>query len=99
MNLRDNSRSTSEFSRSDTLLPFSANFGQKLVFGSKSLSRIGSIVQKMHVGKILLLTDQGICEAGHLETVKSSLCDSDIESVVFDQVQENPSRGVGMATV
>ena len=91
MNLCDNSRPTLELSLSDQLFPFSANLGQELVFGSKSLSRIGSIAQKMHVDKILLITDQGICQAGHLETVKSSLCDSDIESVVFDKVQENPS--------
>ena len=74
---------------------FSANLGQRLVFGPRSLSKMGPLVREMGAGRILLVADPAIREAGHLECALASLRESKTQALVFDQVRENPtSRSV-----
>ncbi|MCZ6727402.1 MAG: iron-containing alcohol dehydrogenase [Acidobacteria bacterium] len=69
--------------------------GQRLVFGPRSLSKIGPLAREMGAGRILLVADPAIREAGHLECALASLRESKMEALVFDQVRENPtSRSV-----
>ena len=75
----------------DGLSSFSADLGQQLVFGPASLSKIGPFVREMGAGRILLVADPAMREAGHLERALASLGESKTESLVFDQVQENPT--------
>ena len=72
---------------------FSADVGQQLFFGSGSLSKIGPMVREMGAGRILLVVDPAIREAGHLERALASLRESKTEALVFDQVRENPTSG------
>ena len=77
------------------LSDFSADLGQRLVFGRRSLSKIGPLAREMGAGRILLVADPAIREAGHLECALASLRESKMEALVFDQVRENPtSRSV-----
>ena len=72
---------------------FSADLGQQLVFGPGSLSTIGPSAREMGAGRVLLVTDPSIREAGHLEHALASLGEAKTESLIFDQVQENPTTG------
>ncbi len=74
---------------------FSADLGQRLVFGSGSLSRIGPLATEMGAGRILLVVDPAMLAAGHLERALASLQEAKTKALVFDQVRENPtSRAV-----
>ena len=72
---------------------FSTNLGQQLVFGPGSVSRIGTLAREMGAGRVLLVADPAMRETGHLERVLASLGESETESLIFDQVQENPTTG------
>ena len=55
------------------------------------MSKIGPFAREMGAGRVLVVADPAIREAGHLERVLASLGESRTESVIFDQVQENPT--------
>ncbi len=73
------------------LASFAAELGQQVVFGSKALSKLGAMARAMRAGRILLVTDRRIRQAGHLEVAQASLEDEGIKSVVFDEVPEGPT--------
>ncbi len=75
----------------NSLSGFSSDLGQQLVFGPGSLSRLGPFAREMGAGRVLLVADPAMAEAGHLERVLASLGESKTESLIFDQVQENPT--------
>ncbi len=91
MNSLHNSLQSSVPLPENGLSGFSADLGQQLVFGSGSLSKIGPFAREMGAGRVLLVADPAIREAGHLERALASLGESKTKSLIFDQVQENPT--------
>ena len=51
----------------------------------------GEEVKKLGVSKVLLVTDPGVRKVGLADPVIASLKESDIEVILFDQVEPNPS--------
>ena len=91
MNPLHSSRQSSHPLSESGLSGFSADLGQRLVFGPRSLSKIGPLAREMGAGRILLVADPAIREAGHLECALAPLRESKMEALVFDQVRENPT--------
>jgi alcohol dehydrogenase len=63
----------------------------QVVFGPGNLSRIGEIVRAHGGSRVLLVTDPGIKEAGHVERAVRALYRAGIAVRVFEEVGENPT--------
>lgn len=64
---------------------------QNLLFGQNTLQRLGDVVRALEGRRVLLVTDPGITKAGHEERAVEILRKSSIETVVFQEVAENPT--------
>jgi alcohol dehydrogenase len=63
----------------------------RVVFGPGSLRRLGELARELGGSRILLVTDPGLEAAGHPQRALASLQEGDLETWVFDGVEENPS--------
>jgi alcohol dehydrogenase len=62
-----------------------------VIFRAGALESIGQVVKSEGVERVLLVTDPGIKEAGHVERAVRALYKAGITVRVFDQVGENPT--------
>ncbi len=62
-----------------------------VIFGSGHLDRIGEITQSQGGTRVLLVTDPGIREAGHVQRAVRSLYRAGLPVRLFDEVGENPT--------
>src|SRR3954452_15947656 len=62
-----------------------------VIFRSGALDSIGQIVRSQGASRVLLVTDPGIKEAGHVERAVRSLYHAGVTVRVFDGVGENPT--------
>lgn len=63
----------------------------QVVFGPGNLARVGEIAREAGGSRVLLVTDPGIREAGHVERAVRALYRAGIPVRVFDEVGENPT--------
>ncbi|MBI3831203.1 MAG: iron-containing alcohol dehydrogenase [Planctomycetes bacterium] len=63
----------------------------RIVFGPKSIERVGELAREIGSRCVLLVTDPGIVAAGHAGRTKKCLEAAGITVVVYDKVKENPS--------
>jgi alcohol dehydrogenase len=63
----------------------------RIVFGLNSIDRLGELARDIHAKRVLIVTDQGIVAAGHVAHAVTSLTTAGLQSIVFDQVHENPT--------
>lgn len=63
----------------------------RLVFGCGKLTSLGRLATELRGRRVLLVTDRGIVEAGHVHHAVASLEQANLEVSVFDQVCENPT--------
>ena len=63
----------------------------KLVFGNGVSLASGELAKELGLKHVLLVTDRGLVEAGHVEVVRDSLSKVGIKVTLFDQVIENPT--------
>lgn len=63
----------------------------KIVFGSGNLDQIGEIARSEGAKRVLLVSDPGITEAGHVERAVRALYKSDLPVRVFDETDQNPT--------
>ncbi len=78
---------------------FSRTPGTKVVFGNHSVDRAGIFARSLKAERVLIVTDKGIAEAGHLERVINSLSSAGVEWSAFMGVVENPSTATVDACV
>jgi alcohol dehydrogenase len=71
----------------------------KVVFGPGSVDRTGVFARNMGAQRVLIVTDRGIAEAGHLERVINSLSGAGLEWSAFMGVVENPTTATVDACV
>ena len=62
----------------------------RLVAGRGTVQRVGEIVRGVGGKRVLLVTDQGIAKAGHLDLVRGLLESVGLEVFVYDTVRQNP---------
>ncbi|MDH3745139.1 MAG: iron-containing alcohol dehydrogenase [Acidobacteriota bacterium] len=73
------------------LAPWEAEVGSvRIVAGPGRIAELASIVARFEVLRVLVVTDSGLQEAGHVERAVSAL-GSGFETWVFDGVEENPN--------
>jgi alcohol dehydrogenase class IV len=63
---------------------------RRILFGPGSIERLGSEAQLLKAKKILIITDQGVIQAGLLEAVEKSLQSVSLPFVIFDGVEPDP---------
>jgi alcohol dehydrogenase len=63
----------------------------QVVFGPGNLARVGEIAKATGASRVLLVTDPGIRDAGHVERAVRSLYKAGLPVRVFDEVGENPT--------
>lgn len=69
----------------------------KVLFGAGTTKRLGEEVKALEVQNVLIVTDQGIINAGLLDAVLAPLEGAGIKTAVFDQVKPNPTDQTAIA--
>jgi alcohol dehydrogenase len=75
----------------DSVSRFEHTPGTKVVFGPGCVERTGIFARNIGAQRVLIVTDRGIAEAGHLERVINSLSGAGLEWSAFMGVVENPT--------
>ncbi|MBT7983222.1 MAG: iron-containing alcohol dehydrogenase [Akkermansiaceae bacterium] len=81
----------SEHCQSAEIIAFGALTETKVDFGPGSVSRLADHVKSLGGTKVLLVTDPGIAEAGHMEWVMMILTKAGIDVLSYTDVRENPT--------
>jgi alcohol dehydrogenase len=63
----------------------------RVVFGPGTLARLGEITRELGGRRVLLVTDPGLKAVGHPLRAYDSLREADLETFLFDGVEENPT--------
>ncbi|MBX9953310.1 iron-containing alcohol dehydrogenase [Peribacillus simplex] len=63
---------------------------ERIVFGNGAIGQLDSILQRLKAKNILLVTDQGIKNAGIVDRISSLLEQANYETVIYDQVVPEP---------
>jgi alcohol dehydrogenase len=63
----------------------------RVVFGPGTLSRLGELARELGARRVLVVTDPGLEAAGHPQRALLSLREADLEAILFDGVDENPT--------
>ena len=63
----------------------------RVLFGSGTIGRIGSLVRELNAERVLLVTDGGLRDVGHEARALTVLRESNIKVHVFDDVNPNPT--------
>lgn len=71
-------------------MPIRKFVAPEIVFGSGALELVGQYARNLAGRKVLLVSDEGVKEAGWVAKVESSLRASGLEVVLFDRVAVNP---------
>ena len=84
------------------MTPFEFHLPTRLVFGSGSVDRLGPLARELGFSRPLLVTDRGLRDAGHVDSVLRGLRDAGVEAAVWDACEANPDgamvdRGVAFA--
>lgn len=72
--------------------PFVSRPSPKLIFGNGVLKELPGAVRELGMEVVVLVTDKGIVEAGHVERTRSILEEAGIGVHVYDDVNENPTE-------
>jgi alcohol dehydrogenase len=73
------------------LIGFDLRPQTRVVFGIGVIDRLGELTRELGARRVLVVTDPGIAAAGHLDNARWALGNHDLETVVYDQVHENPT--------
>jgi alcohol dehydrogenase len=73
-----------------SLAEFVFRSGPRLVVGPGRLRELGSLVREHGGSRVLLASDRGVIEAGHVASAEESLATAGVESLVFSEFGENP---------
>ena len=76
---------------SDEPSTFEVRPGPRLVVGSGSLRRLGTLARELGAGRALVVSDPGIVAAGHTAAALGRLAEAGVEAAVFSAFGENPT--------
>ncbi|QDU78906.1 NAD-dependent methanol dehydrogenase [Polystyrenella longa] len=63
----------------------------RVVYGAGTLSQLGDICVELQGQRVLLVTDRGLHSAGHAGRACEILADANLDVVLFEEVQPNPT--------
>jgi alcohol dehydrogenase class IV len=82
----------SDFTHPDLDVPaFDYDPRTRVVFGAGIIDRLGEFARKLNGQRVLLVSDQGLREAGHEAHGVRSLRDEGLHVVIYDDVLPNPT--------
>ena len=64
---------------------------QRIIAGPNTLKEVGRLARELGGQRVLVVSDQNVIQAGHLEKVLHSLREANLVPFVFDKVEENPT--------
>lgn len=70
--------------------PFSFELPTKLEYGIGAVEKLGKYLDELKATRVLIVTDEGILNAGLAEPVLSIIKDRGLETVIFSGVEPNP---------
>lgn len=73
------------------MTPFDFQLRTRMVFGVDTIDHLGELACELGVNRVLVVSDPGIVEAGHVERGLVSLKKSGLTTCVFDGANENPT--------
>lgn len=76
--------------KSNSMTPFDFHLRTRIVFGPDSIDSLGELASEFG-DRVLVVSDPGIVEAGHVEHGIASLRKAKLEVELFDAAHENPS--------
>jgi len=68
-----------------------SNSRPQVVFGPGRLAEVGTLAKTAGATRVLLVSDQGIVRAGHVDRALAALAQAGLDAVLFDGAEENPS--------
>lgn len=71
--------------------PYEFLIATRIIYGVNSAERIGEVASGLNIKKAQLVTDTGVANAGVLDKLLPLLKDAGITTVVFDEVEPNPT--------
>ena len=71
--------------------PYMFQIPTQIIYGRDSIQQLGEVSRKLGITKVQVITDPGVAGSGVLEKICEQLNKSRIPSVVFDQVEVNPT--------
>jgi len=63
----------------------------RIEFGAGKLAELGELARTLNVRRVLVVSDPGVIAAGHTERGINSLEQADLQTKLFDGVEENPT--------
>ncbi len=63
----------------------------QIFYGLNSILKIGEICQQLKLAKVQIITDSGVAKSGALDRILQLLKEGKIQTVVFDEVEANPT--------
>jgi len=72
-------------------IPNEFNISTRIVYGRDSAAQIGEIAAGLNLKKIQLVTDKGVANSGTLDYLLNPLKIAGIDSIIFDDVEYNPT--------
>lgn len=73
------------------VIPFDFQPRTRIVFGPDRIDLLGNLASEIGVRRALVVSDQGIISAGHVERGVASLQQAGMETELFADVNENPT--------
>lgn len=77
----------------EPLRPFELHMPSRVLFGIKSVEKIGSEAKHLGAKNVLVVTDKGISKTGEPERIKSILLKEEMKAEIWDGVETEPSIG------
>lgn len=71
--------------------PYFFQLTTQVIYGRYSASQIGKVAGNLGVRKAMIVTDAGVAKAGVLDQILPPLKEAGIATVVFDEVEPNPT--------
>lgn len=68
--------------------------GTRVAFGAGAFDGLGVAVRELGLGSILLVTDRGLRDVGHVAHAETALATEGVRVEVFDEVIENPTSSL-----
>lgn len=73
------------------MIPFDFQPRTRIVFGADKIDSLGQLARELGAGRALVVSDPGIVRAGHVQRGMDALAAADLQTRLFDGVQENPN--------
>lgn len=102
MSVIPSSDSTSHALLKGWLEPFDYAPRTRVVFGPGTIQQLGTLAVEQGAQRVLLVTDRGLRDAGHIDLAVNILRDVQLPVTIFDDVNNNPTtldveRGLAIA--